>query len=81
MSNRLDSIRKIKNYEGPLLQSHGDADKTIPIADGRKLFDAAPGPKRFVVIPGADHNDPQCEEYRQAFEEFIASLPPVNGAA
>lgn len=77
MSYRLDSLAKIKNYHGPLLQSHGDADQTIPFADGQKLFAAAPGPKRFVVIPGADHNDPQNEEYREAFEEFIASLPPL----
>jgi uncharacterized protein len=62
-------------HPGPLLQSHGDADELIPIELGRKLFDAAPGSKQFVVLPGGGHNDPQTEEYRQAFDEFIASLP------
>jgi uncharacterized protein len=75
MKNRFDSLSKIVDYDGPLLQSHGDADRVIPYAQGRRLFEAAPGPKRFVTIPGGDHNDPQTEEYRQAFDEFIASLP------
>jgi len=39
----------------PLL--HGDRDKIVPIAQGRRLFEAANPPKEFVVIPGADHND------------------------
>jgi fermentation-respiration switch protein FrsA (DUF1100 family) len=75
MSYRFNSLGKIKDYKGPLLQSHGDADRAIPLEIGRRLFDAAPGAKRFILIPGADHNDPQSEEYREAFEEFIESLP------
>lgn len=75
MTQRLNSAKKIGNYSGPLLQSHGDADQLIPIKLGRKLFDAAGEPKQFIVIPGAGHNDPQTEEYRHAFDEFIATLP------
>ena len=75
MTQRLNSAKKIQDYPGPLLQSHGDADELIPIELGRKLFDAAPGPKQFFVLPGAGHNDPQTEEYRRAFDDFIASLP------
>jgi fermentation-respiration switch protein FrsA (DUF1100 family) len=77
MQNRLDSLSKIPRYTGPLLESHGDADKLIPYALGQKLFDAAPGPKRFVTIPSGDHNSPQTPEYYQALDEFIASLPPL----
>jgi len=74
MQQRFDSISKITKYRGPLLQSHGDLDKLIPIEQGRKLFLAAPGPKRFVTIPNAGHNDPQSDEYRQALDEFLAEL-------
>lgn len=78
MTQRLNSAAKIGNYEGPLLQSHGDNDQLIPIKLGRKLFDAAGGPKQFVVLPGGGHNDPQTEEYRRVFDEFIASLPAAG---
>lgn len=81
MTQRLDSRSKIKHYHGPLLQSHGDADRTIPIKLARRLFDAAPEPKRFVIIPGADHNDEQDEAYREALDDFIAALPPVERTA
>jgi fermentation-respiration switch protein FrsA (DUF1100 family) len=78
MSNRFDSLSKIEKYHGPLLMSHGDADRTIPYEQGQRLFAAAPGPKRFITIPGGDHNTPQSEEYRQALDEFLAALPPAR---
>lgn len=74
MRQRFDSISKIANYHGPLLQSHGDSDELIPFEQGKRLFSAAPGPKRFVTIPNAGHNDPQSEEYRQALDLFLAEL-------
>ena len=75
MTQRLNSAAKIRDYSGPLLQSHGDADEVIPLALGKKLHEAAPGPKQWIIIPGGKHNDPQSEEYRLAFDAFIASLP------
>jgi len=74
MTNRFNSLSKIENYHGPLLQSHGDQDNLIPLRLANRLFKAANGPKRFITIEGGDHNSPQSEEYRVAFDEFIDSL-------
>ncbi|MFT5526964.1 MAG: fermentation-respiration switch protein FrsA (DUF1100 family) [Pirellulaceae bacterium] len=74
MTHRLNSLEKIKRYDGPLLCSHGDADEVIPYALGKKLYEAAPGPKQFISIPGGTHNSLQTDEYRQAFDRFIMSL-------
>lgn len=76
--NRFDSIGKIASYHGPLLESHSDADSIIPYAFGRRLFDAANQPKRFIKLEGLDHNDPHTREYFQALGQF---LEEVNGAA
>jgi fermentation-respiration switch protein FrsA (DUF1100 family) len=38
---RMDSLAKIPRYTGPLFQSHGTADRIVPIQFGRQLFDAA----------------------------------------
>jgi len=73
MTQRLDSLSKIKNYSGPLLQSHGRDDRLIPIHIGRNLHAAAPGKKRFIEIEGG-HNAPQSPEYREALDELINSL-------
>ena len=84
MRTRLDSIAKIPSYHGPLLQTHGDADRVIPFALGKKLFEAANYPKQFVPVPGGGHNDGPSDAYYRALDEFLARLPPVgegNGVA
>lgn len=77
MTQRLNSLEKIKRYRGPLLQSHGDADKLIPISLGQELFEAAPGPKWFVVAKGASHYDDHIRSCAAERELFLQNLPPV----
>jgi fermentation-respiration switch protein FrsA (DUF1100 family) len=74
MHTRLDSVAKIPNYRGPLLQTHGEADRLVPYELARKLFDAANEPKWFVPVPGAGHNDPPSREYLAALDRFFDSL-------
>ncbi|MGH7139598.1 MAG: alpha/beta hydrolase [Pirellulales bacterium] len=76
MRNRLDSLSKIANYHGPLLIGHGDIDEIIPYELGRRLFDAANAPKRFIDLPRTGHNDPLPQTWDDAVDEFFASLPP-----
>jgi fermentation-respiration switch protein FrsA (DUF1100 family) len=78
MQTRLDSLSKIGSYHGPLLQTHGDADRVVPFAMGKRLFEAANYPKRFVAVPGGGHNDGPSDEYYRALDEFLARLPPVG---
>jgi hypothetical protein len=74
MQTQLNSAAKIAAYHGPLLQSHGTADRLIPYPIGCRLFDAANQPKRFIPIPGGDHNDPQTGEYYEALASFLDGL-------
>ena len=74
MRTQFNSLAKIGKYHGPLLQSHGTADRLIPYAMGRQLFAAANEPKQFIAIPGGDHNDPQTDAYYAALDEFFARL-------
>jgi fermentation-respiration switch protein FrsA (DUF1100 family) len=54
---RFDSLGKIGRLRSPLLCFHGDRDDIVPLALGRRLFDAAPEPKAFETLAGAGHND------------------------
>ena len=74
MRNRLDSLAKIGQYHGPLLIRHGDADTIIPFEQAQRLFAAANEPKRLLVVPGGDHNDPPTREYLAALDQFLAGL-------
>lgn len=78
LSTRMDSLSKIKDYHGPLLISHGEADEVVPYSHGQELYAAAPGPKKLINVAGGKHNDPQPEEYRLALDEFLENLPPLG---
>jgi fermentation-respiration switch protein FrsA (DUF1100 family) len=78
MRNRYPSAQRIAAYQGPLLQTHGTADRIVPFEMGKRLFDAATTPnKRFFVVEGGDHNGPQPDEFYEALGEFLDSLPEV----
>ena len=42
----------------------GDRDDVVPEALSRKLYDAAPDPKRYLLVPGTGHNDPELVDGR-----------------
>ena len=74
--NRYPSTKRIQAYAGPLLQTHGTADRVIPFKMGKQLFDAAPSKqKQFLKISGGTHNGSLPEHYYKTLVEFTNSLP------
>jgi fermentation-respiration switch protein FrsA (DUF1100 family) len=78
--DRYPSIERIKEVTCPILVLHGTVDTIIPFDFAKRLFAAAPDtsanliPKKFVALPGADHNDIAIkarEPYRAAVREFL----------
>jgi len=57
VSAMYESEKKIGRITIPTLVIHGEADDVVPISLGRRLFAAHPGPKNFLAIPRAGHND------------------------
>ena len=54
---QLRPIEAIATLRAPVLVISGTVDPYTPIAEARALFDAAPQPKQFWVVPGAAHAD------------------------
>ncbi len=72
MRNRYDSLAHIANYKGPVFQSHGTSDETIPYEQAKRLFTAAPSErKRWFELPGAMHNSAYPREYYQQLRQFL----------
>ena len=77
--NKYNSLARISKVGSPLLILHGELDDTVPISQGKKLYDAANPPKRFERLPEAGHNDAfegGGVAYWSALEEFIGALEP-----
>lgn len=55
--DRYPSIDRIASVSAPLLVIAGDRDDIVPESLSRRLYDAAAEPKRYLVVPGAGHND------------------------
>jgi fermentation-respiration switch protein FrsA (DUF1100 family) len=81
MRTRFDSVAKIANYRGPLLQSHGIHDEIIPFQFGQRLYDAANRPKRLFPMPDRLHNDPPPPEYYDTLAEFLDQAAREDAAA
>lgn len=74
-TSKLNSTVAIASYDGPLLQSHSAADRTIPFEQGTRVHEAARGPKEFFRLDDRDHNAPQPAEYYQRLDRFMGGLP------
>jgi len=61
--NPFESIARISRVGSPLLVLHSPEDAIVPIAEGRRLFEAASQPKQFVEVTGghvyASEKDPR----------------------
>lgn len=55
--DKFKNVKRIGKIEEPLLVIHGSDDEAVPFAQGRRLFELHGGPKQFLEIPGAGHND------------------------
>lgn len=72
MRNRYDSIARIAQFDGPVLQSHGTADDIVPIRFARELFQAVPSSrKQLLEFPGDGHNDPPPGWYYGQLADFL----------
>ena len=75
--SRYASLDKVGTLRLPKLFLHAELDEVIPIAHGRRLFHAAPEPKRFVTLRGghADAFEVDSGRYYGEIRRFVGSLP------
>lgn len=74
VTQRFDSIKKIKSLNTPLLILHGTGDETVPVFMAGELYAAATEPKQLVIFPQAGHTNLQeveREKFLKSLEQFI----------
>ena len=79
LRDRYDSAALVGRLTAPLLVVAGSRDRIVPASHSRRLFAAAPEPKRLVVLDGADHNDHDLHAGPRLVGELRAFLAGVGG--
>ena len=74
ITQRFESVRKVAKIDSPLLVVHGENDNLIASALGRKLYEAAQGRKKFLLVKGGSHFSTMSmgqAQYRQALAQLF----------
>jgi uncharacterized protein len=75
ITQRFESIRKVDKVGSPLLVVHGANDRLIESGLGRRLYEAATGIKRFILVEGGSHFSTMSvgqPQYREALKELFS---------
>ncbi|MDB5870617.1 MAG: hypothetical protein JWQ07_59 [Ramlibacter sp.] len=75
ITQRFESVKKVARIGSPLLVVHGDSDSLINSELGRKLYDAAPGKKLFLLVEGGSHFSTMSigqARYREALAQLFS---------
>lgn len=78
LTERFDSLSKVRSLQTPVLFLHGTADPVVPSEMSKQLYAAAPKPKQLFLISRAEHvriYQPGDQSYLKAIQRFVESLP------
>ena len=78
ITQRFEAVSKVAKIGSPLLVVHGDSDRLILPDLGKKLFEAAVEPKRFLLVKGGSHHNTNFigqAQYRSALVELMNLRP------
>ncbi|WP_462321737.1 alpha/beta hydrolase [Halochromatium sp.] len=77
------AVEQIASVRCPVLVLHSPDDEIVPARLGRRLYEAASAPKRFVELRGG-HNEGFLRsqpQYQQALDSFLTGLPASDSSS
>jgi fermentation-respiration switch protein FrsA (DUF1100 family) len=74
VTDRYDNERNIRAVRAPVLILHGKRDQVIPVAMGRRIYQAANEPKGIELFAEGGHNDLFDHGAWEKARDFIAAL-------
>jgi alpha-beta hydrolase superfamily lysophospholipase len=80
LSQKFDSLAKMQELRLPVLIVHGAGDSYVPSRFSQELYQAAPEPKKLLLVDGATHNNCMrvgSTEYLAAIHELFSLEVPA----
>jgi uncharacterized protein len=81
LRDRYAAIDQVGGLRCPVLVVAGDRDDIVPWQQSRRLAEAIAGPKRFVLVPGAGHNDLELLAGQRMIGEVVRFVAAAAGGA
>jgi uncharacterized protein len=84
LTQRFDSISKVRSLQVPILLIHGTTDDVVPVDMARQLYAAAPEPKMLHLVENANHFNvyqPGDRSYLKAIQQFMTIKRYAAGGA
>lgn len=81
LSQKFDSLSKMGELRMPVLIVHGAGDRYVPSRFSEELYQAAPEPKKLLLVDGATHNNCMrvaSAEYFDAIRELFGLRAPAT---
>jgi uncharacterized protein len=74
-NQKFESIAKVPFLKMPVLFVHGESDRQIPNYMSQRLYDAAPNPKKLVMLAGIGHDNLiDSDRYHTLILDFLMQL-------
>jgi fermentation-respiration switch protein FrsA (DUF1100 family) len=77
---QFNNLEKITTCTRPVFITHGNRDTLIPFTMGQRLYEAAPGPKHFLPLPGGGHDDLLPPAFFTELKRFLAEVEKPSAA-
>ncbi len=74
LKDRFSCIDQVASVACPLLVVAGEDDRLVPSSHSKRLYEAASEPRRYVLIPGAGHNDAELLDGERFVAEVVRFL-------
>jgi fermentation-respiration switch protein FrsA (DUF1100 family) len=81
LRDRFATIGQIPRIQAPVLVIAGGRDQIVPVESSRRVYEAATGPKTFILIPEADHNDYELFAGDEMIDSIVRFLQRLDMAS
>ena len=78
LRDRYDSVANLRSFARPVMVVVSENDSIVPARFGRALFDSLAAPRKFLTIPGAEHDDWADRVDEKWWCDVLAFLIPLQ---
>jgi len=79
LTQRFESLKKVSRLQMPMLFIHAKGDPLIPVEMGKRLFQAAPSPRKELVLVDTNVHNNAAAVYKDARHLVRVKLFAVGG--